>query len=49
VRGWNLPAAPWYLGAFLLFIAMSMATRIPKLASVSVTENVESGTEQISR
>src|SRR5438067_2405772 len=28
---WNLPGAPWYLGAFLLFIAMFMATRIPKL------------------
>jgi DHA1 family tetracycline resistance protein-like MFS transporter len=32
VKGWNVPAAPWYLGAFLLFIAMLMATRIPKLA-----------------
>src|SRR5256714_635046 len=32
-NGWNLPGAPWYLGAFLLFVAMSMATRIPKLTT----------------
>ncbi|HKP93124.1 MAG TPA: TCR/Tet family MFS transporter [Chthoniobacterales bacterium] len=32
-RGWQAPGAPWYLGAFLLFIAMAMATRIPKLPS----------------
>ena len=32
-RGWNLPGAPWYLGGFLLFIAMAMATRIPRLAA----------------
>ena len=31
-KGWNLPGAPWYLGAFLLFVAMALATRIPKLA-----------------
>jgi DHA1 family tetracycline resistance protein-like MFS transporter len=30
-NGWNLPAAPWYLGAVLLFVAMIMATRIPRL------------------
>jgi len=30
-HGWNLPGAPWFLAAFLLFIAMFMATRIPKL------------------
>jgi DHA1 family tetracycline resistance protein-like MFS transporter len=29
--GWNIPGAPWYLGALLLFVAMIMATRIPKL------------------
>ena len=29
--GWNLPGAPWYLGGVLLFIAMGMATRIPRL------------------
>jgi DHA1 family tetracycline resistance protein-like MFS transporter len=46
-RGWNLPGAPWYLGAFLLFIAMSMATRIPKLAAVSVTEDAGRGSESI--
>jgi DHA1 family tetracycline resistance protein-like MFS transporter len=46
-HGWNLPGAPWYLGAFLLFIAMSMATRIPKLAPATVTEDARSGTEQI--
>jgi DHA1 family tetracycline resistance protein-like MFS transporter len=32
-RGWNLPGAPWYLGGFLLFVAMAMATRIPRLAA----------------
>src|SRR5205809_1882512 len=32
-RGWNAPGAPWYLGGFLLFVAMFMATRIPKLES----------------
>ncbi|HEY2614280.1 MAG TPA: TCR/Tet family MFS transporter [Chthoniobacterales bacterium] len=31
-RGWNIPGAPWYLGAFLLFFAMIMSTRIPRLA-----------------
>jgi DHA1 family tetracycline resistance protein-like MFS transporter len=30
-NGWNLPGAPWYLGALLLFVAMFMATRIPRL------------------
>jgi MFS transporter, DHA1 family, tetracycline resistance protein len=30
-HGWNAPGAPWYLGAALLFVAMFMATRIPKL------------------
>ena len=25
--GWNIPGAPWYLGAVLLFVAMIMATR----------------------
>ena len=30
-RGWNVPGAPWYLGAFLLFLAMAMAKRIPRL------------------
>jgi MFS transporter, DHA1 family, tetracycline resistance protein len=32
-RGWNIPGAPWYLGGFLLFIAMALATRIPRLAA----------------
>ena len=34
-QGWNFPGAPWYLAAFLLFIAMFMATRIdqPQLAT----------------
>jgi DHA1 family tetracycline resistance protein-like MFS transporter len=31
-RGWNIPGAPWYLGGLLLFVAMAMATRIPRLA-----------------
>jgi DHA1 family tetracycline resistance protein-like MFS transporter len=30
-HGWNIPGAPWYLGGFLLFIAMALATRIPRL------------------
>jgi DHA1 family tetracycline resistance protein-like MFS transporter len=30
-NGWNFPGAPWYLGGFLLFIAMALATRIPRL------------------
>jgi DHA1 family tetracycline resistance protein-like MFS transporter len=30
-QGWNIPGAPWYLGGFLLFVAMAMATRIPRL------------------
>ena len=34
-HGWNAPGAPWYLGAFLLFVAMSMATRIPKLVPLT--------------
>jgi DHA1 family tetracycline resistance protein-like MFS transporter len=29
--GWNIPGAPWYLAALLLFVAMIMATRIPRL------------------
>ncbi len=28
---WNLPGAPWYLGALLLFIATWLSTRIPRL------------------
>ncbi|MEY2519332.1 MAG: transporter, family, tetracycline resistance protein [Verrucomicrobiota bacterium] len=32
-KGWNFPGAPWYLGAFLLFVAMGLATRIPRLAA----------------
>jgi DHA1 family tetracycline resistance protein-like MFS transporter len=35
--GWNIPGAPWYLGGFLLFIAMALATRIPRLAAGSGT------------
>ena len=30
-HGWNIPGAPWYLGAALLFLAMLMSTRIPPL------------------
>jgi MFS transporter, DHA1 family, tetracycline resistance protein len=30
-RGWNIPGAPWFLGGFLLFVAMALATRIPRL------------------
>ncbi|MFZ1219544.1 MAG: TCR/Tet family MFS transporter [Chthoniobacterales bacterium] len=32
-NGWNLPGAPWHLGALLLFVAMIMATRIPRLTA----------------
>jgi hypothetical protein len=35
MKGWNVPGAPWYLGSFLLFVAMFMATRIPKLVATS--------------
>jgi DHA1 family tetracycline resistance protein-like MFS transporter len=35
-HGWNFPGAPWYLGAVLLFIAMFMATRIPKLVAPAI-------------
>ncbi len=28
---WHLPGAPWFLGAALLFFAMLMSTRIPKM------------------
>ena len=34
-NGWNFPGAPWYLGAFLLFVAMILATRIPRLPAVA--------------
>jgi MFS transporter, DHA1 family, tetracycline resistance protein len=29
-KSWNIPGAPWYLGAFLLFVAAAMSTRIPR-------------------
>ena len=35
-RGWNMPGAPWYLAAALLFVAMFMATRIPRLQSADL-------------
>ena len=35
VKGWNVPGAPWYLGAVLLFVAMLMATRIPQLVATT--------------
>ena len=35
-HGRNFPGAPWYLGAVLLFVAMSMATRIPKLVPPAI-------------
>ena len=34
-RGWNFPGAPWFFGGFLLFIAMGLATRIPRLPTAS--------------
>lgn len=30
-RGWNVPGAPWFLGGVLLFIAMAMTMRIPRM------------------
>ena len=30
-KGWNLPGAPWFLGAALLFVAMTLAMRVTKL------------------
>ena len=36
-REWTIPGAPWYLGAFLLFVAAAMSTRIPQVAAE--TEN----------
>jgi DHA1 family tetracycline resistance protein-like MFS transporter len=42
-HGWNIPGAPWYLAALLLFIAMIMSTRIPRVSgepATSVSENV---------
>jgi DHA1 family tetracycline resistance protein-like MFS transporter len=30
-KGWNIPGAPFYLGAGLLFLAATLATRIPRL------------------
>lgn len=30
-RGWNIPGAPWFLGAGLLFVAMLMSMRVEKL------------------
>ena len=30
-RGWNAPGAPWFLAGALLFVAMFMALRVPKL------------------
>jgi DHA1 family tetracycline resistance protein-like MFS transporter len=40
-RGWNLPGAPYYLGAALLFLAATLATRIPRfdrqISAISAT------------
>ena len=38
-RGWNLPGAPWYLGAALLFFAMVMATRVEQPRATAQTSN----------
>ena len=38
-RGWNLPGAPWYLGAALLFFAMIMATRVEQPRATAQTSN----------
>ena len=41
-RGWNIPSAPFYLGAALLFLAMTLATRIPRLEENTSTVSVTS-------
>jgi MFS transporter, DHA1 family, tetracycline resistance protein len=42
-QGWNLPGAPWFLAGTLLFVAMLMATRIPRLPMAAQT-SAESAT-----
>jgi DHA1 family tetracycline resistance protein-like MFS transporter len=48
-KGWNFPGAPWYLGAFLLFVAMGMATRIPRLAPHAETIDTAPVVESMER
>lgn len=48
-KGWNFPGAPWYLGAFLLFVAMGLATRIPRLAPHAETIGVAPVVESLER
>lgn len=36
-HGWNIPGAPWYLAALLLFVAMIMSMRIPRVGVPSET------------
>jgi len=43
-HGWNIPGAPWYLGAALLFAEMMMATRIPQLRVSPEAREVEAPT-----
>jgi MFS transporter, DHA1 family, tetracycline resistance protein len=38
-RDWNLPGAPWYLGAALLFFTMVMATRVEQPRGTTQTSN----------
>ena len=38
-KGWNFPGAPWYLGAFLLFVAAAMSTRIPRVSVESESKS----------
>ena len=33
-HGWNVPGAPWFLGAALLFLAMTLSMRVEKLPRV---------------
>ena len=44
-HGWNIPGAPWYLGAGLLFVAMLMSTRIPRLKNGPIAGTTEAGFE----
>ena len=45
-HGWNIPGAPWYLAALLLFFAMIMSTRILSVARVT-KQTVHAGPDDV--
>ncbi len=49
-RHWPVPGAPWYLGAALLFFAMIMSTRIPRLPAgdCNLARPIEAGPTPLS-